>query len=131
MGQAGSIGVGDDSWVIMNPFYPGYASAGPENRTEVAVHELFHAYQNGLSSYAPGGGTEDLAPFKGPRWLSEGTASFFDNKVMMDADGALSYEEERMASGRGYVARARRVKTLLSEMETREGLSGVTSRQVV
>ena len=123
MAHASSIGVGDDSWIIMNAFHPQYASTDPKYRTKIAAHELFHGYQNTLSSFAPGT-TEDSVPYNGPRWLAEGTAEFFSYKAL-DAEGTLTYEEERMASGRGFVARARGVEPPLSQMETQEGISRV------
>ena len=111
MALAGNIGVGDDAWIIMNAFHQQYASTDPKYRTKIAAHELFHGYQNTLSSFAPGT-TEDSVPYNGPRWLAEGTAEFFSYKAL-DAEGTLTYEEERMASGRGFVARARGVEPAL------------------
>ena len=59
------------SWIILNSASEWFVNASRESQMKVAAHELYHAYQNGLSGLR-GSSPEDKVPEDGPRWLKEG-----------------------------------------------------------
>ena len=102
------------SWVRKNPRF---------NLMKMTAHEVFHAFQYGLSELSVGGGVGQV-PKAGPRWLSEGTAEYFAYKAM-DEGGVADYKSERNSIDPwGFVRHAEYVDKPLNEMETWTGFSG-------
>ena len=108
------------SWIILNSASEWFANTSRQSQMKVAAHELYHAYQNGLSGLS-GSSPENRVPQDGPRWLTEGTAEIFAYRSMSDAD-VLSYDSER----EGFVKQGQRVDKPLSEMEKQEGFRAVS-----
>ena len=70
----------DESYVMMGNW------ALPPNElpnlTPSAAHELFHAYQTEFGTLSPPGHQPDTeVPGSGPRWMVEGTASYFNYRA--------------------------------------------------
>ena len=88
---------------------------------KVVAHELFNAYQYGLSELPVSGGSGDEVPKAGPRWLAEGVAEYLAYRTV-SAGGIIDFAAERSAR---FVEKVRHIDEPLSDMETQTGFSGV------
>ncbi len=104
---AAALTVGHDILLIVDDRWK---SLGPETRSFVIAHEIFHVVQYVLAAGpadAPAGGN-----IPGPAWLVEGAAEFVAANVM-SASGGRSIEQFR----REYEARGRMLGGRLGDLE--------------
>lgn len=121
----GGTAVAGEGYIVVNASSEWYATEPRRiKQMKTAAHELYHAYQHGLSGLR-GDAPSDRVPEQGPRWLSEGSAEFLAYQAMSEGD-VLSYDTERNSTDPwGFVEHGKYVDTPLSEMETWTGFSGV------
>jgi len=106
--DAAAITVGHDILLIVNDRWQ---SLGPEKRSFVIAHEIFHVVQYALASgtaEAPAGGD-----VPGPAWLVEGSADFVAAQVIA-ASGGRSFDDYL----REYEARGQGLRGSLRDLET-------------